>query len=181
VEPNNKLLGKRLGKDRGKVGREGGREGTRRRGIVIRSTAFTFSLPPSLLYPQVAAAIAALTPAEIAAFQATGSLTVAGYELSGEELLLKKEFKGDTSIYQAESSQDGSLLVVLDTRQDERVLAQATARELVNRVQKLRKRVGLKLTDVVEIYYETAEKGIQEVSEDEGGREGGRDGVARFC
>ena len=86
--------------------------------------------------------------------------------------MLKKEFKGDTSIYQAESSQDGTLLVVLDTRQDERVLAQATARELVNRVQKLRKRVGLKLTDVVEIYYETVEKGIQEVRQ--GGRERGR-------
>lgn len=82
--------------------------------------------------------------------------------------MLKKEFKGDTSIFQAESSQDGTLLVVLDTRQDERVLAQATARELVNRVQKLRKRVGLKLTDVVEIYYETAEKGIQEVRKKEG-------------
>jgi len=89
---------------------------------------------------------------------------LAGYELSSEELLLKKEFKGDTSIFQAEASQDGTLLVVLDTRQDERVLAQATARELVNRVQKLRKRVGLKLSDVVEIYYETEDKGMIEVS-----------------
>ncbi len=52
--------------------------------------------------------------------------------------------------------------MILDTRQDERVLAQATARELINRVQKLRKRAGLKLTDMVEIYYHTEDAAIHQ-------------------
>jgi len=183
-------LGERSGEGEGRTEEEMERVGafiTHSHFSIESSQYLSPSLPPSLpvsFPPQVAAAIAALTPAEIEAFQTNGSLTVAGYELSGEELLLKKAFKGDTSIFQAESSQDGTLLVVLDTRQDERVLAQATARELVNRVQKLRKRVGLKLTDVVEIYYETADKGIQEVRT-KGGRRGrkmeeGRGSHARF-
>ena len=39
----------------------------------------------------------------------------------------------------------------------------AAARELVNRVQKLRKRVGLKLTDAVEVYYHADAQGLTEV------------------
>lgn len=72
----------------------------------------------------VAAAVAQLTPAQISEYADKGSLVVAGHTLSGDDLLLKEEFKGDASIYQAETSEDGGLLVVLDTRQDDRVIAQ---------------------------------------------------------
>lgn len=74
----------------------------------------------------VAQAVAQLTPAQISEYAEKGSLVVAGHTLSGDDLILKKEFKGDASIYQAETSADGGLLVVLDTRQDDRVLAQGT-------------------------------------------------------
>jgi hypothetical protein len=42
---------------------------------------------------------------------------------------------------QACASDDGTVVVVLDTRKDERVLQQRLAREALNRIQKLRKKV----------------------------------------
>ena len=113
VEPNNKLLGKRLGKDRGKVGKQ-----RRERSIhpLTEHTSLSPHLPttpPSnppthppthLSQTQVAAAIAALTPADIDTYQNEGKLTVAGYELSGEELILKKEFKGTAYVLPIGSS-----------------------------------------------------------------------------
>jgi hypothetical protein len=42
---------------------------------------------------------------------------------------------------QACASDDGAVVVVLDTRKDERVLQQRLAREALNRIQKLRKKV----------------------------------------
>jgi Domain of unknown function (DUF5915) len=48
---------------------------------------------------------------------------------------------------------DGEVLAVLDLRRDDGLVAAGLARELVNRVQKLRKSAGLVVTDEVEVYY----------------------------
>lgn len=50
-----------------------------------------------------------------------GSVVVAGETLTGDDLMLKRGFKGDASIYEAAVSDDGTVMVVLDTRQDEKV------------------------------------------------------------
>lgn len=52
---------------------------------------------------------------------------------------------------------DGEVLTVLDLRQEEGLAAAGLARELINRVQKLRKAAGLVVTDAVHIYYRTEE------------------------
>lgn len=48
------------------------------------------------------------------------------------------------------------MLAVLDLRPSEGLAAAGLARELVNRVQKLRKSAGLVVTDAVHIYYRAA-------------------------
>lgn len=49
------------------------------------------------------------------------SIEVAGHSLAGDDLMLKRGFKGDTDVFQASVSEDGKIMVVLDTRKDEKV------------------------------------------------------------
>eukprot|EP00892_Ulva_mutabilis_P011660 jgi/Ulvmu1/8867/UM049_0049.1 len=99
----------------------------------------------------VAAAIKAMTPANIAAFQEAGSVTFEGHTLSAADIIVKRESKplGDDM----DINTDGEVLVVLDLRADSALLARRTARELVNRFQKLRKKAGLEPSDAVELFY----------------------------
>lgn len=46
---------------------------------------------------------------------------MAGEALGGDDLMLKRGFKGDAGVYEACVSEDGKLMVVLDTRQDAQV------------------------------------------------------------
>lgn len=50
-----------------------------------------------------------------------GSIEVSGETLAGDDLMLKRGFNGDEEVYEAAVSEDGKLMVVLDTRQDEKV------------------------------------------------------------
>ena len=52
------------------------------------------------------------------------------------------------------ASGDGKIPAVLDLRPDDSLVEQGLAREVTNRVQKLRKRAGLVATDVVDVYVE---------------------------
>ena len=53
--------------------------------------------------------------------------------------------------YEADSS--GEILVLLDTTPDQTMLEEGVAREVINRVQKLRKSAGLKVSDKVTMFY----------------------------
>ncbi|CAM9647794.1 unnamed protein product, partial [Discosporangium mesarthrocarpum] len=88
-----------------------------------------------------------------------GNVEVGGEILSGDDLTLIRGFKGDSKVYEASVSEDGSVMVVLDTRQDEKVVSQKLAREVINRVQKLRKKAGLSVGDVVEIFFKDESEG----------------------
>jgi isoleucyl-tRNA synthetase len=59
-----------------------------------------------------------------------------------------KELEGETA-----SHTDGEVIIVFDLRSDSALLTKRTARELVNRFQKLRKKAGLLATDTVELFY----------------------------
>jgi isoleucyl-tRNA synthetase len=59
-----------------------------------------------------------------------------------------KELQGETA-----SHTDGEVIVVFDLRADSALLTKRTARELVNRFQKLRKKAGLLASDAVELFY----------------------------
>ena len=73
---------------------------------------------------------------------------------------------------QLHSHTDGDVIVVLDLEPDESLLSKRTARELVNRVQKLRKKCNLVPTDTVEMWFDCA-------APRERGAQGAANGVAR--
>ena len=52
----------------------------------------------------------------------------------------------------------GDILVMLDTTPDKEMLEEGVAREVINRVQKLRKSAGLKVDDKVTMYYTVTPK-----------------------
>ncbi|RHY02101.1 hypothetical protein DYB36_005671 [Aphanomyces astaci] len=88
--------------------------------------------------------VEALTHEQALQYQTTQTITLNdNVVLSGDDLLVKRDFKGDKSIYEADVSPDGRLMVVIDVREDDALRSQGFAREFVNRVQKLRKKAGL--------------------------------------
>ncbi|XP_005110126.1 isoleucine--tRNA ligase, cytoplasmic [Aplysia californica] len=114
----------------------------------------------------VTPAIKALTDEEIEKFQAEGTIEVKGYTLETGDLRILYNFdkEGDTpQHYDAHS--DGKILVLLDTQPDESMLNQGVAREVINRVQKLRKKAKLQPTDNIEVYYRAAKKLVAIIEE----------------
>jgi len=101
-------------------------------------------------------AIEKLTQEEISAFKASGKITVCGHEFSGEDMVTKIEFNGDNTKYEASVSDDGSMMVAIDTTCDEEVLQELRAKQFCAQVQKLRKSTGLVVADKVEIFFTTA-------------------------
>ena len=95
-----------------------------------------------------------MTDAQITNFVKTGTINVLNYDLGPEDLRIMYNFgeKGASSKYEAHS--DNDVLVLLDCTPDQSMLDEGTAREVVNRIQKLRKKAGLQPQDEVTLYYE---------------------------
>jgi isoleucyl-tRNA synthetase len=109
---------------------------------------------------EVAAALQQWGPAEISAFEATGraqvSLPGGGEQvevLLSEVAILTDDIPGWTV------ASEGGLTVALDVHIDEELRAEGLTRELVNRVQNLRKDAGLEVTDRIRLEVE-AEEGV---------------------
>jgi len=105
-------------------------------------------------FGKVRGAIAKLSHDQLTAFQENQQMELEGFTLYAEDLIVKREFIGDAEVYEACVSRDGSVLVALDTRQDQALLAEGLAREVINRVQKLRKAAGLLVQDEIEVYFQ---------------------------
>jgi len=103
----------------------------------------------------VAKEVKAMTQAQILEFQKAGGGTFAGQKLGLQDIKVINDFKAPDGVAKADidAAGDGEVLVVLDLRPDESLLEAGFAREVVNRVQKLRKKAGLEPTDTVEIFY----------------------------
>jgi len=78
-----------------------------------------------------------------------------GHVLSHSDLQITRIFSGDQTRYEA--SWDNDVLVVLSIEVDEQLKAEGTARQVVNRVQKLRKKLGLQPENPVKIFYSTSQ------------------------
>ncbi len=97
--------------------------------------------------------IVALSDGEIREYTASGSITVCGEVLGEGELLVTRSFKGNASVFEAEVSSESQLMVVLDITRDSKIERERIAREVINRVQKLRKKAGLIVGDKVEVFF----------------------------
>lgn len=102
-------------------------------------------------FKKVTAAIRGMSPAEVEDFINTGSTTLLNHQLSTGDLRIIYQFTEESSKYQAHS--DNDVLVLLDVTPDQSMIDEGVAREVVNRVQKLRKKAKLVPTDQVSVYY----------------------------
>ena len=110
----------------------------------------------------VANAVNNLTFAQISDFMKIGSIELCGFVLGQEDLSVKREFSGDSKRYEACVSDDGSLLIAIDTTCDDELYAELRSRTIVSSFQKLRKSAGLSAGDRVDIFYElTLPEGVK--------------------
>lgn len=105
----------------------------------------------------VAKAIQGLSADKIVAFMGSGSIDILGFTLTKEDIVVKREFNGDSKRYEACANDDGSLMIAIDTTQDEELFQELRSRIVISMVQKLRKSSGLSVTDKVEIFYSVSE------------------------
>lgn len=105
---------------------------------------------------KVQQAASELTDIQITSCLSSGSISLCGHTIAADELVIKYAFSGNraaelASKYQAHS--DDSVLILLDTTPSPEMLWEGLAREVVNRVQKLRKKGRLVPTDEVTVWY----------------------------
>ncbi|GBG73958.1 hypothetical protein CBR_g17670 [Chara braunii] len=112
---------------------------------------------------EVAKRVKSMSLAEILEYEKTGFFDAAGHRLGAGDIKVIRDFKlpADIAVGELDAASDGDALVVLDLRSDGSLADAGTAREIVNRIQKLRKKAGLEPSDVVEVFYE-----ILDASED---------------
>ncbi|XP_057456760.1 isoleucine--tRNA ligase, cytoplasmic [Lotus japonicus] len=108
----------------------------------------------------VAKEIKAMSQEQILAFENAGEVTIANHCLKLSDIKVLRDFKRPDGLTEKEvdAAGDGDVLVILDLRFDESLFAAGAAREIVNRIQKLRKKVALEPTDTVEVYFESLDE-----------------------
>ena len=120
---------------------------------------------------KVKKALPNLTSDEVQNFDQTGSITVDGIELSAEDLNVKRGLAEDDSSKTLEpnANTDDGVLTILDVELYPDLAREGIAREIVNRVQQLRKKAKLVPTDDVKmeykVYSDPENIGIEEVFE----------------
>lgn len=102
-------------------------------------------------FKKVTAEIRKMTPAQVEDYISNGSTTLLNHTLTTGDLRIIFQFTEEKSKYQAHS--DNDVLVLLDVTPDQSMIDEGVAREVVNRVQKLRKKAKLVPTDQVTVYY----------------------------
>ncbi|XVF59729.1 hypothetical protein PTKIN_Ptkin07bG0299100 [Pterospermum kingtungense] len=108
----------------------------------------------------VAKEVKAMSQEDILAFEKAGEVNIASHCLKLTDIKLVWEFKcpDGMTVQEMDAAGDGDLLVILDLRPDESLFEAGVAREVVNKIQKLRKKAGLEPTDRVEVYFESVDE-----------------------
>ena len=91
----------------------------------------------------------------------TGKISVEGIDLVEGDLRVNKDVDLTKVQGEFEAETDGSAVVLLDKQVREELQSQGNARELINRIQRLRKKIGLQQTDDVDAFY-SFEQGMGE-------------------
>jgi len=96
-------------------------------------------------------AVKALTTAQIREYEKNQKITICGIELAGNDIEVKMTSKGEQSGEKAQHA-DTETMIEMDFAVDQGILEDALGRELVNRVQRLRKVGGLQGSDHVLLF-----------------------------
>lgn len=102
---------------------------------------------------KVKKALPALTSDDVKAFVKSKHITVDGIELEEEDLIVKRGLKEDEGSKNFETNTDNDVLTILDSALYPELAHEGLAREIINRVQRLRKKAGLVPTDDVKMEY----------------------------
>ncbi|EKF32654.1 isoleucyl-tRNA synthetase, putative [Trypanosoma cruzi marinkellei] len=103
--------------------------------------------------PQIRKAIQQLTPEEVARFIQSGKMEVCGKPITVDDVKVVRKIKDGFTDF--ESNTDNDVVVLLDKREEQALVDSWRAREFVNRVQQLRKKAKLVVTDMVDVYFES--------------------------
>lgn len=98
----------------------------------------------------VSAVIQSLNQEEINTLEKKGTLAKSGFDLTVEDVLVSSEDIPGWSV-----ASDGAITVALDIQVTEELRQEGIARDFVNRVQNLRKEMGLEVLDKINIELET--------------------------
>ncbi|CAN0926680.1 Isoleucine--tRNA ligase, cytoplasmic [Linum grandiflorum] len=98
--------------------------------------------------------IKSMSQKDILDFMKTGEVTIQSHVLRSDDIKVLRDFRRPDGLTDKEidAAGDGDVLVILDLRPDESLFEAGLAREVVNRIQKLRKKIALEPTDAVEVY-----------------------------
>ena len=102
---------------------------------------------------QLAAAIAQMSQEDIAAFEAAGTFTLCDYALVAEDVDIITEDMPGWLV-----ANNGVITIALDIELSPALIEEGIARELVNRIQNLRKSSGLEITDRIAVQLENREE-----------------------
>ena len=94
-----------------------------------------------------------LTNDDVKRFVAEKRIRVDGIELSAEDLIVRRGLKEDEKYKNFEANTDNDILTILDAAIYPELADEGVAREIINRVQRLRKKAGLISTDDVKMEY----------------------------
>ncbi|NXS09138.1 SYIC protein, partial [Neodrepanis coruscans] len=108
-------------------------------------------------FKPLVSAIKELQSEQLEKFQETGTIVVEGHELHGEDLRLMYQIAEGSGQFEAHS--DAQVLVLLDVTPDQSMVDEGVAREVINRIQKLRKKRNLVPTDEISVYYRSQPQG----------------------
>ncbi|XP_072522622.1 isoleucine--tRNA ligase, cytoplasmic [Salminus brasiliensis] len=111
-------------------------------------------------FKSITASIKELKSEQLEVFQKTGTIVVDGHELHEEDLRLMYTFEQTSgTAVQYEAHSDAQVLVLLDVTPDQSMVDEGVAREVINRVQKLRKKGHLVPSDEITVYYSSEPAG----------------------
>lgn len=102
---------------------------------------------------KVKAALPSVSSEDIQKFSETGKITVDGIDLVAEDLNVQRGLPAEKAEHGQESRSSQDVLIILDVNLYPELLGEGLARELLNRIQRLRKKAGLNTTDDVKVEY----------------------------
>lgn len=102
---------------------------------------------------KVKKALPGLSSEQVRQFVLNREIVVDGIRLEDGDLIVKRGLKDDTSSKNLETNTDNDVLTILDTELYPELADEGLAREIINRVQRLRKKAGLQPTDDVKMEY----------------------------
>ena len=141
---------------------------------------------------RVKKALPSVSSEAVKAYTQTGKLTVDGIDLVAGDLTVQRYVESDASQNSYGSHTDNDVVVLLDVTVHPELVGEWLAREVINRIQKLRKKAGLQATDDVDVFYvfedgtgtdildalkkhsEIVQKTVRSVPKDAKEREGGK-------